>query len=59
MARPIAATPKLDQESTKIFLMSVERGLSDPMGPIATPNINRAIEMVLKDATKRPQCNPE
>ena len=60
MARPIASTPKLGAKATKQFLMKVKKGLQTPTGPIPTPKIDAAIEMVMKDARRdRQDRNPE
>ena len=53
MARPIAPTPQLDVEETRAFLEKVAQDLKTPIGPVPTPNIDKAIEMVMADAQDR------
>ena len=50
MSRPIAPTPKLSRRETREFLKKVAEGLKSPTGPVPTPKIDAAIEMVMKDA---------
>jgi len=53
MARPIAPKPKLDAKGTKKFCIMVENDLKKPMGPIATPKIDKPIKTVMADARSR------
>jgi len=59
MARPIAPTPKLDVKGTEKFFAMVENDLKKPMGPIATPKIDKAIKKVMSDARSRKKQYPE
>ena len=50
MARPIADTPKLTKQATQKFIERVEKGLKQPVGPIATPKLHNAIKLIKADA---------
>lgn len=58
MARPIAPTPKLDAKATKQFFDMVENDFKKPMGPIATPKIDKGIEKVMADARSGKKQHP-
>ena len=44
MSKPIAATPHLAAEESERFLALVEDGLKHPMGPVATPRLDKWIK---------------
>ena len=50
MALPISPTPKLDQKSSDSFLKRVESDLKEPMGAIATPRLDNAVNAIMADA---------
>lgn len=52
MALPIAPTPKLDAKASASFLKKIEKDLSKPMGPVATPRLKHAIKKIMADARK-------
>lgn len=52
MARPIAPTPKLNKSATKKFLKKVRRDLTRPVGPVKTPKLADAVEMIKADACR-------
>jgi len=53
MARPIAQTPKLNKAATKKFLTKVKRDLLRPVGPVETPKLADAIQLIKADARTR------
>lgn len=53
MARPIRPTPRLDREASRVFLNKVEKERKEQVRPPATPNIDKAIEMIMSDASDR------
>jgi len=53
MALPIAATPALSGKAAKDFLRRVKEKKNVPFGPVPTPNIDEAIEQVMRDARKK------
>lgn len=53
MARPIAPTPQLRGKEADTFLARVEADLRKPTGPVPTPNIDKAISMVMQDARSK------
>ena len=57
MARPIAPTPKLDAKASRDFLERVQRDLKNKVGPVPTPKVDKAIKLVMADATDRKRCD--
>ncbi len=53
MARPIAPTPKLDAKASRDFESRVQRDLKIKTGPVPTPKVDKAIKLVMADATER------
>jgi hypothetical protein len=51
MARPIAATPKLDAQSSEKFLNKVEQNLKPPARHTPTPKVDNMIRVMMADAT--------
>lgn len=43
----------LNKKQSETFLQKVADGLKNPIGPIPTPKVDKAIEQVLKDAAKK------
>lgn len=48
MSLPIAPTPILEGKEADDFLRRVEEGLKNPVGPVPTPELERARELVVK-----------
>jgi hypothetical protein len=52
MARPIKATPVLDQKSSEAFLKKVESNRGIKTGPVPTPNLHETLKR-FADAVKK------
>ena len=48
-SRPITPTPRLNVRDSERFLRLVEEGLKNPMGPVPTPGIEKALEKIMEN----------
>jgi hypothetical protein len=55
MALPIAATPVLKGEAAKKFFAKIDSDLQTPSRLVATPNLNKARDLIKEYADKRGQ----
>ena len=53
MARPIRPTPWLDKESSRVFREKISEERSVEVRPPETPNIEKAIQMIVSDASDK------
>ena len=57
MSLPITPTPELIGKDADGFLKRVEEGLKNPVGPVPTPKLGKALEKMLNELPRPKQHN--
>ena len=53
MALPIGATPRLTGKEAEKFIATLNEDANKPAGPVPTPKLKEARDLILKDARQQ------
>lgn len=53
MALPISATPRLTGKDAEQFIATIKKDVRKPSRPVATPKLQEAHSLILKDARRQ------